>query len=54
MPLPGGNRLDAVAGLGDHLQIRLLVDDVGDPGPQQGVVVDEQDARAGGRRGGLN
>ena len=37
---PRGNGLDAVAGLGDDVQIVLLVNDVGDAGTQQRVVVD--------------
>ena len=50
MALEGVDRLDAVAGLGDDVQVRLLVDDVRDAGPQQRVIVDEQHARPGDRR----
>jgi hypothetical protein len=32
MPLEGLDRLEAVGGLGDHVQVRFLVDDVGDAG----------------------
>ena len=46
--LERGDRLDAVDGLGDDLQIGLLVDDVGDAGAHQRVIVDEQHGRARG------
>ena len=49
MPLVGGDCLDTIARLGDDAKIRLLVDDVGDAGAQQRVIVDQQDAR--GRSG---
>ncbi len=49
MALEGVDRLDAVAGFGDDVQVGLLVDDVGDAGPQQRVIVDEQHARAPAR-----
>ena len=42
MALVGFDRLDAVAGFGDHAQVGLLVDDVGDAGPEQRVIVDER------------
>ena len=37
--------LAAVGGFGDDLEIGLLVDDVGDAGAQQRVIVDDQHAR---------
>ena len=49
VPFVGFDRLDAIAGLGDHPQVRFLVDDVGDAGAEQRVIVDEQHARL--RRG---
>ena len=45
MALVGLERLDAVAGFGHHAQIGFLVDDVGDAGPEQRVIVDEEHAR---------
>ena len=50
MTLVRVNRLEAVAGLGDHVQVCLLVDDVGDAGPEQGMIVHEQHARGSWRR----
>jgi hypothetical protein len=40
----------AVAGFGHDVEVGLLVDDVGHAGAQQGVVVDQQDARLRRRR----
>jgi hypothetical protein len=37
-------RFHAVAGFGDDAQIGLLIDDVGDTRPEQGMIVHEQDA----------
>ena len=42
MALVGRDRFDAVGGFGDDVQVGLLVDDVGDAGAQQRVVVDER------------
>ena len=54
MLLPRLDGLDAIAGLGDHFEIGFLIDDVGDAGPEQRVVVDEEHARASRRGGRLN
>ena len=43
-------RLEPVRRFGDDVQIRLVADDVGDAGPDQQVVVDDQDAGARERR----
>ena len=48
MPLEGGDRFDAVAGFGDHVQVRLVADDVGDAGAHQRVIVDDEHGRLGG------
>ncbi len=42
-------RLDAIAGFGDHMEIGFLVDDVGHTRSEQGMVVNQQNACA--RRG---
>ena len=48
MALVGLDRLDAVARLGDDTQVGLLVDDVGDAGSKQRVIVHQQHAGATG------
>jgi hypothetical protein len=45
MAFVGLDRLDAVAGFGDHAEIRFLVDDVGDTGAEQRVIVNQEHAR---------
>ena len=45
--LVGGDGLDSVAGFRDDPQVGLLVDDVGDAGAEQRVIVHEQDAAPG-------
>ena len=40
------DRFDAVAGLGDDSKVGLLVDDVGDAGAKQRMVVDQEHAGA--------
>ena len=49
MALVGLDRLDAVAGFGDHAQIGFLVDDVRDAGSEQRVIVHEEHAGLGRR-----
>src|SRR5262249_47918972 len=45
MELEGLDGFDTVAGLGDDPEVGLVIDDVGDAGSEEGVIVDKKDAR---------
>jgi len=44
MPLEGRHRLEPVGGFSDDVQVGFLVDDVGDAGAEQRVIVDDEHA----------